>query len=68
MPATAAMMVPFAFVFKREDGIWKRVVEPVFDMEKSVEVAPAAVDELMTKSVLLKLLFVVVETNSERSP
>ena len=61
-------MVPFAFVLRRDEGIWKSVVEPVFDMEKSVEVAPAAVEELMTKIVEFQLLFVVVETASERSP
>ena len=45
------MMVPPAFVVSIWLGIWKRVVEPVFEMEKRVEVAKLAVEEEMTKSV-----------------
>ena len=51
MPATAAMMVPFTLVFSREEGSWKSVVEPVLEMEKSVEVAHCAVEDAMVKMV-----------------
>ena len=51
MPATAATMVPLAFVLRSADGIWKSVVEPVLEMEKSVEMAHCALDDDMTKSV-----------------
>ena len=36
------------------EGIWKSVVEPVFEMEKRVEVAKDAVEELIAKSVVLE--------------
>ena len=49
MPATAATMVPALLVLSIEDGIWKSVVEPVFDIEKRVEVAPEAEVEATAK-------------------
>ena len=51
MPGVAATIVPFAFVLSIDDGIWKRVVEPVEFTEKSVEVAVPAVEEPMAKTV-----------------
>ena len=45
-------MTPLLSVLRTEDGTWKRVVEPMLEMEKSVEVAvPAMVEEEMAKSV-----------------
>ena len=41
MPATAATIVPLAFVLSRDEVSWKSVVEPVFDTENKVEVADA---------------------------
>ena len=38
-------------VLRREDGIWKSVVEPVEFTEKSVEVAVPAVVEPIAKRV-----------------
>ena len=52
-------------VLRREDGIWKSVVEPVFDMEKSVEVAKLLVVEEMVKS---ESAFVVDAAKMETSP
>ncbi len=54
MPATAAIMVPFALVLRRDEGIWKRVVEPVLEILKSVEVAEA-VDEATARTVVAKV-------------
>ena len=51
MPAMAATMVPFAFVFSMEEGIWKSVVLPVFDIENKVEVAEA-VEEAIAKRIV----------------
>ena len=51
MPATAAMMVPLLLVFNREEGSWKRVVEPILFTEKRVEVAVPAVEEPTAKRV-----------------
>ena len=48
------MMVPPALVVRSADGIWKSVVDPVFEILKSVEVAPVLVVEEMVKSVLLR--------------
>ena len=43
-------------VFNREEGIWKSVVEPVFEILKSVEVEktlPTLVEEEMAKRLVL---------------
>ena len=45
------MIVPPALVLRSDEGNWKSVVEPMFDMEKSVEVAPLLVVDEMVKSV-----------------
>ena len=42
------MMVPFALVLRIDEGIWKSVVEPVFETLKRVEVA-LWLDEAMEK-------------------
>ena len=61
------MIVPFESVLRREDGIWKRVVEPMLLMEKSVEVAVPPVVEAMVKRVVGALAPVVDVATSERS-
>jgi hypothetical protein len=47
------MIVPFAFVVRIWDGIWKSVVEPTALIEKSVEVANAAVELAIAKRFAL---------------
>ena len=59
------MMVPFALVVRICEGIWKSVVEPVFEMLKSVEVEKLLVVEEMLKS---ERAFEVEAAKSERSP
>ena len=49
----APMTVPPLLVLRREEGIWKRVVEPILEMEKRVEAPPALLVEAIAKSVLL---------------
>ena len=63
----AAMIVPLALVFSMDDGIWKRVVEPVFDIEKSVEVEKVAVVEAMVKTLPYAGV-PVAEVTRERRP
>ena len=60
-------MVPLALVVRTCEGIWKSVVEPVFDIEKRDEVAKEAEDEEMLKIVLLKNPVEVVETWREKN-
>ena len=48
------MMVPCALVLSKEEGSWKSVVETMLEILKSVEVEKDAVEELMTKSVVLE--------------
>jgi hypothetical protein len=55
-------MVPLLLVVRTVDGIWKSVVEPVLEIEKSEEVAKEAVELEIWKRVLLKFPAVVVET------
>src|SRR3989338_9997032 len=50
------MMVPFASVFNREEGIWKSVVEPMLETVKRVEVA-LEVELPIAKSVLFVVPF-----------
>ncbi len=58
MPATAATIVPLLFVLRIDEGIWKSVVEPVFETEKSVEVAmPPVVEEILKSEVLVSPKF-----------
>ena len=52
MPGIAAMMVPLLLVLRSEEVSWKSVVEPVFEILKSVVVA-VAVEEPIAKSVVL---------------
>ena len=44
-------MVPFASVFNTDEGIWKSVVDPMFETEKSVDVAPVEVVDEITNNV-----------------
>jgi hypothetical protein len=45
-------MVPLALVVRMVEGIWNKVVEPIFDTENNVEVAVPAVEDAMAKSVV----------------
>ena len=45
-------MVPLLLVFNIEEGSWKRVVLPIFDTEKRVEVAPDDDVEPTAKTVV----------------
>ena len=56
MPAVAATIVPFALVFRIEDGSWKSVVEPVFETEKRVALTPAEVVLEIAKSVVVAVV------------
>ena len=57
MPAIAATITPLLSVLRSEDGIWKRVVEPLEETEKSVEVAmPFVVGPCKVKSGMLDAL------------
>jgi hypothetical protein len=44
-------MVPLELVLRMDEGIWKSVVEPVFDMANSVVVESPTVEEEMAKRV-----------------
>ena len=63
-------MVPLLSVLSSDEESWKSVVEPVFDIEKIVEVADA-VEEPMAKSVVaVSPLLVAIESlaNGEEVP
>ena len=47
----AATMVPPALVLRRDEVSWKRVVEPVLEMENSVEEPKVAEEEPIAKAV-----------------
>ncbi len=60
------MMVPFESVLRSEEESWKRVVEPVLEMEKRVDDAPEFEVEPIAKRRLLAML-VVEAAWTERS-